>query len=598
MNPSEIPPIKQALLRQRQHIRQALWLSSVMGVLVLVPSWYMFEVYGRVLNSRNTTTLAWLVVMTLGVYVVLELLDLVRARLLHNVGEAFERELRPRVFQAALQAQSKRVAGGSMQALSDLKAIKDLIASPFVKALLDVPAALPCLLLLFLLGFWLGVLGLIGAAVQVWLIWVTQRHTLPLLMQASSASIQAHQYANGALRNAQVIESMGMLPRTHEHWLKRQHQFLGKQAEASDYGGMTGAVAKLLQLMQGSVLLGGATWAMLHNNLWGGAGMVIVASILGGRALQPLAQLVTNWRAYAQARDAHERLSTLLNWYQLPPPTMPLPPPQGHLSVEDVHAGPPGTQLRVLKGVSFATQPGEATAIIGPTAAGKSTLARLVVGVWTPMAGKVRLDGADVHAWDKNELGPYIGYLPQNVELFDGTVAENVARFSDVKPEAVQAALTMVGLTEVIQALPEGMNTRIGEDGAVLSGGQRQRLGLARALYGAPRLLVLDEPNANLDEAGDKGLIDLLTYLKGQGMTILVITHRTNLLAVVDKILLLRDGTTAAWGPRDEVFNAMRQAAAKAAQQAKGGPPQVRPPAQPAHPAAAAGSTGQPGSPT
>lgn len=257
MNPSEIPPIKQALLRQRQHIRQALWLSSVMGVLVLVPSWYMFEVYGRVLNSRNTTTLAWLVVMTLGVYVVLELLDLVRARLLHNVGEAFERELRPRVFQAALQAQSKRVAGGSMQALSDLKAIKDLIASPFVKALLDVPAALPCLLLLFLLGFWLGVLGLIGAAVQVWLIWVTQRHTLPLLMQASSASIQAHQYANGALRNAQVIESMGMLPRTHEHWLKRQHQFLGKQAEASDYGGMTGAVAKLLQLMQGSVLLGG-----------------------------------------------------------------------------------------------------------------------------------------------------------------------------------------------------------------------------------------------------------------------------------------------------------------------------------------------------
>ena len=569
MNTDEIPPLKQALLRQRRNIRNAVWLSSIMGLLVLVPSWYMFEVYGRVLNSRNTTTLGWLVLMTLGVYVVLELLDLVRARLLHGVAEGFERELRTRVFQAALQAQIKRVAGGSMQALNDLKTLKDLLASPFVKALLDLPAALLCLFLLFMLGFWLGVLGLIGAAIQTWLIWITQRHTLPLLAQATSASLAAHVYANNALRNAQVIESMGMLGRTHRNWLTRQHQFLAKQAEASDYGGMTGAVAKMVQMMQGSVLLGGATWAMLHNNLWGGGGMVIVASILGGRALQPLAQLVTHWRVYVQGRDAQQRLSVLLGWYQPPPPTMPLPPPQGVLSVEDLHAGPPGTQLRVLKGVNFTAKPGEATAIIGPTAAGKSTLARLVVGVWQPVIGKVRLDGADVHAWDKQQLGPFIGYLPQNVELFDGTVAENVARFNEVKRGAVEAALALVGLTEVVNALEQGMDTRIGEDGAVLSGGQRQRLGLARALYGAPRLLVLDEPNANLDEAGDKGLIELIKHLKTQGMTILVITHRTNLLAAVDNILLLREGAVAAFGPKDDVMQAMRQAAEKQAQQAQ-----------------------------
>lgn len=592
MATTPIPPLKQALLRQKRNIRNALWMSSAMGMMALVPSWYMFEVYGRVLNSRNLTTLTWLLVMTLGVHVLLELLDVVRARHLHHVAESFERELRPRVFQAALTAQNRRVAIGATQALTDLKTIKDLLDSQFVKSLLDIPAALICMALLFALGFWLGVLGLIGAAIQGWLIWVTQRHTLPLLTRASGAAIGAQQYAHGALRNAQVIESMGMLPRTHQQWLRRQVQFLDQQGAASDYGAMTGAVAKVLQMMQGSVLLGAATWIMLYGQLWGGAGMVIVASILGGKALQPLSQLVTQWRNYVLGRDAYNRLVGLLDWYQPPEPSMPLPPPQGLLTVEDVHAGPPGTQLRVLRGVSFAARPGEVTAIIGPTAAGKSSLARLIVGVWPPTLGKVRLDGADLHAWNKQELGPHIGYLPQNVELFDGSVAENVARFGDVRADAVAAALAMVGLTETVAALPEGVNTRIGEDGAVLSGGQRQRLGLARALYGAPRLLVLDEPNANLDEAGDKGLLELLAHLKTQGVTTLVVTHRSNLLAVADKLLVLRDGAVAGFGPRDEVLQALQQAAQRQLQAAAPpGAPAARPlPPRPAAPPSAPGA--------
>ncbi|NRF66806.1 type I secretion system permease/ATPase [Aquincola sp. S2] len=549
------------ILKQRAHLQRAIWYSLVIGtLLLLVPSWYMFEVYGRVLNSRNTTTLLWLLVMVMGVYVVVEVLDLVRSRALHAVAEAFNKVLKEPVFDAVFQANLKKQPGGTTQPFNDLKALRDFIASPFVTAVLDTPAAVICLVLLFALGFWLGVLALIGAAVQVWLIWLTQRRTMPLLTNASVASIAAQNYASNALRNAQVIESMGMLGRVHAQWVKRQNKFLARQAEASDYAGITSAVAKMLQVMQGSVLLGGATWAMLHNNLWGGGGMVIVASILGGRALQPLAQLVAQWRTFVQARDAQQRMNNLLANFAPPEPSMPLPAPEGKLVVEDVQAGAPGSPLRILHGVKFTAMPGELTLIIGPTASGKSTLARLLVGVWPCAAGKVRLDGADVYAWDKQQLGPHMGYLPQNVELFDGTVAENVARFGDVDMDAVKAAIEITGMRSTIEALPDGYETRIGDDGAVLSGGQRQRLGLARALYGTPKVLVLDEPNSSLDAAGDKNLLELITRLKTAGMTIVAITHRNTLMPAVDKIVLLHDGKVLAFGPRDEVLGALAKA--------------------------------------
>jgi ATP-binding cassette, subfamily C, bacterial exporter for protease/lipase len=566
-NVSAVRPdrLKDALFSQRAHFKRAAWLSGVIGVLMLVPSWFMFEVYGRVLNSRSISTLAWLVVMVLGVYVVLELLDLVRSRVLHRAAHGFSAKVETTVFDSVFQANLKRLPGGTTQPFTDLKTIREFLASPFMNAMLDIPAAVMALVLLFALGVWLGVLALLGAAVQVWLIWLTQRRTMPLLGNAMKASIQAQTYATGALRNAQVIESMGMLGRIHAKWIAKQHSFLAAQGEASDYAGITSSVAKMIQLMQGSVLLGGATWVMLHGQLWGGGGMVIVASILGGRALQPLAQMVGQWRNLVQARDAQQRLSKLLDAYVQPPPTMSLPAPAGKLVVEDVHAGPPGSPMRILKGVKFSAVPGELTLIIGPTASGKSTLAHLLVGVWPAAAGKVRLDGADVFDWDKQELGPHIGYLPQNVELFDGTVADNVARFGDVDMEEVKAAIEITGMRSTIEALPDAYNTNIGDAGAMLSGGQRQRLGLARALYGSPKLLVLDEPNASLDAAGDKQLLELLTRLKTTGMTIVAITHRNTLMPAVDKIVLLRDGQVAAFGPRDDVLAAL----AKAAEQAR-----------------------------
>ena len=565
-----------ALNSQRRLLKRAAWLSAVIGVLMLAPSWYMFEVYGRVLNSRNSTTLAWLTLMVLGLYIAIELLDLVRARILYAAAEGFAKRLTQTVFSAVFQANLKKLPGGSTQPFNDLKTMRDFLASPFATAILDLPAALLCLVLLFGLGLWLGVMALVGAGIQVWLIWLTHRRTMPLLSSAIASSIQAQTHATGAMRNAQVIESMGMMARIHARWVERQNVFLSRQAEASDYAGVTSAVAKSLQLMQGSVLLGGATWTMLQGQLWGGAGMVVVASILGGRALQPLAQLVAQWRNFVQARDAQQRMANLLGSYVNPPPTMPLPAPTGKLVVEDVQAGPPGTQLRILRGVKFTALPGELTLIIGPTASGKSTLARLLVGVWPCLMGKVRLDGADVHTWNKELLGPHIGYLPQNVELFDGTVAENVARFGEVDLDAVKAAIEATGLRGVIEALPNGYDTRIGEEGAVLSGGQRQRLGLARALYGRPKLLVLDEPNASLDTAGDQNLLELITRLKSTGMTVIAITHRNSLMSAVDKIVLLRDGQVAAFGPRDEVLAAL--AKANEAARAKAGRPTLRPP--------------------
>jgi ATP-binding cassette subfamily C exporter for protease/lipase len=557
------------VLKQRLHLHRALWFSFVIGVLLLlVPSWYMFEVYGRVLNSRNTNTLLWLVVMVMGVYVAIELLDLVRSRALHAAGEGFNQVMKQPVFDAVFQANLNKRPGGTVQPFGDLKTLRDFISSPFVTSVLDIPAAIICLALLFALGFWLGVIALVGAAVQAWLIWLTQRRTMPLLQNAMVASMEAQAYATNALRNAQVIESMGMLGRIHANWVKRQKKFLGKQGEASDYAGITAAVAKLLQLMQGSVLLGGAAWVNMHGGLWGGAGMVIIASILGGRALQPLAQLVGQWRSFVQARDAQQRMDNLLANYMPATAGMPLPPPAGKLVVEDVHAGPPGSPVRILQGVKFAAMPGELTLIIGPTASGKSTLARLLVGVWPATIGKVRLDGADVYAWDKQQLGPHMGYLPQNVELFDGTLAENVARFGDVDMDAVKAAIEITGLRPMVEALPEGYDTRIGDDGAVLSGGQRQRLGLARALYGGPKVLVLDEPNSSLDAAGDKNLLELITKLKAAGLTIVAITHRNTLMPVVDKIVLLHEGKVMAFGPRDDVLGAIAKANEQARAQA------------------------------
>ncbi|OYY17679.1 MAG: type I secretion system permease/ATPase [Burkholderiales bacterium 35-55-47] len=540
--------------------RTAIYYSLVIGVLSLSSTIFMLEVYDRVVNSRSVMTLSMLTVAVVGSYIMLELLELVRHGVLSSIAARVDQKLRERLFDITFEAKLRQQGGGSVQVFNDFKTLRDFMSSPAVTAMMDAPMALVFLLIVFILSPWLGVMALIGALVQVWVAINTERSTMPVLTKANRAAIDAQNYANGTLRNAQVIEAMGMMGNVHGKWMDKQRNFLLLQAQASDTAGTNSALSKFIQTMQGSLLLGASCWLTLKGDMLGGGGMMIVASTLGGKVLTPLVQLVAQWRTVVNARDAYQRLEGLLAHFPEKEDGMSLPDPTGLLTVESVVVAPPGSQVPILKGVSFGIQPGECVVLIGPSASGKTTLARVMMGLWPANAGKVRLDGADVFTWNKTELGPHMGYLPQTVELFDGTVAENVARFGDVDRAEVARVIHQVGLDDTVAALPFGLDTRIGEDGAMLSGGQRQRVALARAIYGAPKLLVLDEPNSSLDEAGELALMDTLRQLKAQGATVVLITHRTSVLPAADKVLMLREGTVAAFGPRDEVLAALRNA--------------------------------------
>ena len=586
MNPTPLGPAPRTLIAnflksQNKTYRQAIFYSLIIGVLSLGPTIFMLEVYDRVVNSRSSTTLVMLLILIVGSYIVMELLELVRHDLLQRVALGLDQELRNRLFNIVFEANLKRIPGGSIQAFNDLRTIREFIPSGAVMALLDAPMAIVFLLIVFVVSPWLGVLALIGAMVQVWIAYQTEKKTMPVLTDANRGAIEAQNYANGVLRSPQVIEAMGMLGSIHKRWMEKQGKFLDLQAVASDTAGANNAASKLIQALQGSLLLGAACWLTLKGQMLGGGGMMIVASTLGGKVLTPLAQLVAQWRLVVNARDAYQRLEGMLGYFADTPSTMALPAPKGILSVEAVVAAAPGSTLAILKGVSFAVLPGECVMVIGPSASGKTTLARLVMGLWPASNGKVRLDGADVYTWNKEELGPYLGYLPQTVELFDGTIAENVARFGAVDLDEVERVIREVGLVDMVKALPDGLHTRVGEDGAVLSGGQRQRVALARAIYSKPKLIILDEPNSSLDEAGELALLQTLANLKAQGASVLVITHRTSILPQADKLLMLRDGQVAMFGPRDEVLQALQKAQSDAQQQmARPGTPQAGSPSK------------------
>lgn len=559
--------LKEALLALRPYFKRAFWFSIIASLLVLAPTGYMLEVYDRVVNSRSFSTLAMLTLAVVGAYIVMELLEWSRAQILHAAGIELDRRLGDRVFNAIFAANLRRLPGGNVQPMSDFRVLRDFIQSPAVTAAMEAPVALVFMVLIFAISPVLGWVAVVGAILQTFVGWMNERATQPPLVAANRSAFGAQQYADGTLRNAQVIEAMGMQRDIHKRWAEKQREFLGLQAIASDRAGGYQALTKFLQTTMGSLLLGLAAWLLLRNSLNGGSAMLIIASILGGRMLAPLVQVVTQWRSVINVRDSYGRLNQLLMAVPAPAKAMPLPPPRGLLQAEGVVATAPGSTVPILRGVAFALNPGEVLAVVGPSASGKTTLARTLVGLWPSAGGKVRLDGADVYAWDKAELGPHLGYLPQDVELFDGTIGENIARFGAVEPAKVEAAARAVGLHEFILGLPQGYDSPVGREGAMLSGGQRQRVGLARAIYGDPVLVVLDEPNSSLDEAGDAALAAAVMALKSRGTTFVVMTHRTSILPVVDKMLVLRDGQVQAFGPRDEVLAALNKAAQQVQQQ-------------------------------
>jgi len=557
--PQQPSVLKDALLPLTHDIWRAIFFSFFVNILVLAPTWYMLEVYDRVVNSQNHRTLIMLTLMVVGLYALLEALEWVRGRVMHEAAGRFDVGLRERVFNGIFQAKLKQIPGGTAQALSDLKTIQDAIASPALMALVDLPFAIITFMIIFFINSTLGWFSVAGALVLGLIAVVNQYRIQPPLMQANRHAIAAQNYASGAIRNAQVIEAMGMLGRIHQRWMEKQHEFLSSQAIASDRAGVNSALSKLVQTLQGSLLLGLGCWLTLKGELPMGGSMMIVGSILGGRVLAPLVMIVAHWRVIVNAQDAINRLDNFLKFFAEAKPTMALPAPLGNLSVEGAVACPPNSQMPILKGVTFRLPAGQSLGIVGPSASGKTTLARLITGIWPAVNGKVRLDGADIYTWKKVELGPHVGYLPQNVELFDGTLAENIARFGEVDMEKVKAAAQVVGLDGFIATLKDGYDTPVGDEGAFLSGGQRQRVALARAIYGMPKFVVLDEPNSSLDEDGDAALMLALEYIKSQGTTLIVITHRTQVLSVVDYVMVLVEGQISSFGPRDEVLNALNQ---------------------------------------
>lgn len=560
-NQADQPPslLATTVRAQTPVYRKAMGFSLVISLLTLAPIVFMLEVYDRVVNSLSTTTLVSLLICVMGLYVIMEMLEVVRGRILQQAGWQVDMTLREKLHDATFKA-SLLHGSATVQPFNDLRTVREFMASSAVTALMDLPSSVIFLILVSMISPWLGGVALLGALVQVLIGVSTEKKIMPVLTEANQAAISAQNYASGVMRNAQVISAMGMRASIYGRWIERQRKFLKLQAIASDTAGSNAASSKFIQTMQSSLILGVSCWLAMKGMLLGGGGMMIVASTLGGRVLAPLVQLITQWRLVVNARDAYHRLDDFLGAAVAEREVMPLPTPQGRLSVEAIVAAAPGTNLPIIKGVSFALQPGETLMVIGPSAAGKTTLARLLMGIWAPASGKVRLDGADLHAWNKSELGPNLGYLPQTVELFDGTLAENIARFGEVDMDKVREATELVGLTAMVQALPQGFETLLGDDGAVLSGGQRQRVGLARAIYGDPRFILLDEPNSSLDEAGEQALMTTLLSLKARKCTVVVITHRSSVLPAADKMLVLRDGQVAAFGLREEVLAALRPA--------------------------------------
>ena len=496
-------PLRDALALMFPSLKQAFFFSLFVNALVLAPSAYMMEVYDRVVNSRSHITLLMLTILVVGAYALLEAMEWVRRQVMHDAGIELDKGLRERVFSAIFSARLLNLPVGGAQALRDLKTIREFLPSQVLLAFVDAPFALLILVLIFFMSPALGWFAVAGALAQFAIGIVNERRIREPLMAANRGSIITQNYADGVIRNAQVIESMGMLGDIHKRWIGRQREFLVQQAVASDYGGTNAALSKLVQSLLGSLLLGMGCWLTLKGELHG-SGM-IVASILGGRVLAPLVQIIGSWRQVESTMESFNRLEVLLKEFPITAKGMALPAPTGYLSVEGVIAGAPRSPVQILKGVTFRVAPGGSLAIVGPSASGKTTLARLLVGIWPAMQGKVRLDGNDIYQWDKEELGQHVGYLPQNVELFEGSIAENVARFGEPDIEKVREACRMVALNDFIEQLPKGYDTQIGDDGSFLSGGERQRVALARALYGMPKFVVLDEPNSSLDEAGEIG---------------------------------------------------------------------------------------------
>ncbi len=545
------PVTRQALRLVRQPLLVVGLFSFLINFLILAQPLYMMNLFDRVLTSRNVDTLVALTAITAGLIVSLGFLEAFRSRLMVRVAVRFDEMVGIPIFNALFRANlDQRVGGGT---LAQVEQIRGFLTGHTLIAFFDLPFAPLFLIVLFLLHPALGMAGvfciiavvLIGMSAE----WLCKRE----MHESSVAARRAARFADNSMRNAEVIAALGMVNNLRRRWLRDHLSAIDRHTNVADRMALITGAMKASAIMAQIIIMATACYLVVLQTVT--PGVLFAASVLVARMIAPVQHAVGAWRGFLGAREAFDNLDDLLQSLPEEKERLKLPRPNGELVADRLMAGPPSDrQSIVLKNVSFRLAPGEALGIIGPSGSGKSTLARLLVGVWRPFSGAVRLDGADVHAWDFDDLGPHVGYLPQDIELFDGSIADNICRFGARESEAIIEAARRVGLHNTILEQPEGYETPIRSHGGALSGGQRQRLGLARAVYGRPRLVVLDEPNSNLDLPGERALLKSLETLKGEGATVVVIAHNPRILRNMDKILVLKQGKAVAFGPREEVL--------------------------------------------
>jgi PrtD family type I secretion system ABC transporter len=560
-------PLERALSETRRIAGPLLVFGAGINLLLLTSPIFMMQVFDRVLTSGRPETLVFLTLIAIVALGVLGALDMVRMKMLSRVGIWLEKQLAPDVLQMCLRA---RLMGNEVtsQALRDLAALRAFIGGAGVLALCDAPWAPLFLLVLLSMHLELGALAIVSAAVLFALAVLNEYLSRAPLRDEARSQITDRETAEQALKNAEALKAMGMLPGFLARWAERNTETLAAQLDAGERGAVVMGLSKFVRLAVQVLILALGAALVLKGELTSGG--MIAASIILGRALAPVEQSIGAWKSFVAARYAYARLKELFTKTRSTRQPMRLPPPMGRIAVEQVVFLPPRAPEPVIKGVDFTLEPGEALGVIGPSAAGKSTLCRLLVGVWEPTRGHVRLDGADLRNWEPGDLGQHVGYLPQDVELFAGTIKDNIARLgTNPDPAGVVEAAKLAGVHEMILGLPQGYDTEIGLDGALLSGGQRQRIGLARALYGRPRLIVLDEPNANLDSEGEEALQDALITAKNWGATLIVVAHQPGILRPVDKVLLLLSGQMRYFGPRDQLMGQLRTVQARPEQRAR-----------------------------
>lgn len=546
-------PLSQAYGRFRAIMATTILFSFFINLLMFVGPLYMLQIYDRVLSSRNEFTLVMLTGIAVALLMSYGLLEFIRSKLLVRAGLQFDAAVANPTFNRVVRQKTVNPASGAQIALSDIDKVREFMTGQGILAFFDAPWVPLFLALCFAFHPWLGIVATVGAVIIFILALVNEFATRNTLQEASQATQQASTFVSATMQNAEVIRAMGMERQLTVRWGKQHEEALLHQATASGRAGGIVASSKFVRMSLQVAILGVGAYLVLLQEV--SPGIMIAASIVMGRALAPVEQAVGQWKQFVGARQAHKRLVQLFQAMDDEPSRLTLPDPKGEIRVEQLFATIPGTRKSVLKNINFALAPGEVMALVGPSGSGKSTLVRHLVGAVPPASGTIRLDGTEVQHWDIEQLGRNMGYLPQDVKLFKGSVAENIGRFDDeASDEEIVAAATISGAQDMIQSLSDGYGTDVGEDGRSLSGGQRQRVGLARAVFREPSIVILDEPNSNLDSAGEQALMQCITKLKEMHKTVILVTHKTNLLSLTDKTLMLVEGAVQKFGPTREVF--------------------------------------------